>query len=69
MVGRALLALLLVAADADGCLVCNTDTGEAVRNGILDDFTFNLLATLAPFPLLFAVVAGLHWGWPARRSA
>jgi hypothetical protein len=61
------ITLLLSAGTALACPVCDTATGEAVRAGILDDFALTLLATLAPFPILLAVVAGLHRGWPSRR--
>jgi hypothetical protein len=70
MMRGAWLALpLLCALDAWGCPVCDTGTGAAVRAGITGDFLFGLLATVAPFPFLAAVVAGLHWGWPFRRSS
>lgn len=50
------------------CPLCSTGTGDVVRAGIADDFGAKLLATAAPFPVLAAIVALLHWGWPGRRS-
>jgi hypothetical protein len=50
---------------AAACPVCDTGTGQQVRAGILDDsFGRTLLAVVLPFPLLLAVVAGIHFGWP-----
>jgi hypothetical protein len=44
------------------CPVCDTATGQAVRRGILSaDLAGNLLATLAPFPVLLFLVALLHF--------
>ena len=58
-----LLAVALFAAPALGCPVCDTGTGQQVRDGILDDqFGFNLFATLVPFPILIAVAAFIHFG-------
>jgi hypothetical protein len=59
--------LLGFAATALACPVCDSGTGEAVRAGILADFGTHLLVTVAPFPVLVAVVALLHWGWPPWR--
>lgn len=59
--------LVSFAATALACPVCDTGTGEAVRTGILADFGTHLLVTIAPFPVLAAVVALLHWGWPPWR--
>jgi hypothetical protein len=62
----ALLVLGVRAALA--CPVCDTATGEAVRNGIAADFGSSLFATIAPFPVLLAVVGVLHRGWPLWRA-
>jgi hypothetical protein len=63
------VALLICAAPALACPVCDSDTGVAVRNGIAADFASNVLVTLAPFPILTAIVAVLHYGWPPRRRS
>jgi hypothetical protein len=60
---------LLAAAIGEACPVCTTGTGEAVRAGIVTDFGTRLLAIVAPFPVLIAVVALLHRGWPPWRSS
>jgi hypothetical protein len=63
-----LLALALTAAPAAACPVCDTGTGRQVRHGIVDDqFGFNLLATLLPFPFLIGIAALIHFGWPGRK--
>ena len=63
------VALLLIAAPALGCPICNTGTGDEVRAGIFDgNFAYNLFATLLPFPLLVGIVAFIHFGGPRRRS-
>jgi hypothetical protein len=62
------LAPLLAATDASACPLCNTGTGDAVRAGIVADFSGHLLAIVAPFPVLIAAVALLHRGWPPWRS-
>lgn len=60
-----LLGTLLSVSAAAACPLCDTGTGQQVRAGIFgEDFTSNLLATLAPFPF-FALFAGvLHVGLP-----
>lgn len=66
-----LLALLIVVgatSSAFGCPLCATDTGAAVRAGIAVDAGPRLLAVLAPFPALIAVVAWLHRGRPDVRT-
>ena len=59
----ALLAALAVPAGALACPVCNTDTGSEVRAGIFDSsFSRNVVAVLAPFPILVGIVAFIHFG-------
>jgi hypothetical protein len=51
-------------ATAAACPVCNTETGAAVRAGLFDDrFPETMAGILAPFPVLLAIVALLHFGW------
>lgn len=55
--------VLTAAAPALACPICDTGTGQQVRAGILDDqFAFNLVATLLPFPILIGIVAVIHFG-------
>jgi hypothetical protein len=57
-----LLALSL-AVPAAACPVCPSETGEQVRAGLLDrDWRSGVLATLAPFVVVFGVVAWIHFG-------
>jgi hypothetical protein len=57
-----------VASTAFGCPVCDSGTGEQVRAALFDeDFGRTLIAVLLPFPILLAVVAMIHFGWPVRR--
>lgn len=59
--------LMLSASIAGACPVCHTPTGQQVRAGIFNErFGENLLLTLAPFPVLAAAVAALHYGGRSR---
>jgi hypothetical protein len=51
---------------AAACPVCHTALGAQVRAGLLDGLGVNLLATLAPFPVLGLVVVAVHLGWTRR---
>ena len=45
-------------------------TGRAVRAGILgEDYGRTLVAVLLPFPILFGVVAAIHFGGPGVPGA
>ena len=67
LVAPAILVLILCVSAA-ACPVCDTGTGQQVRAGILDaDFGWTLLAVVLPFPVLLAIVAVLHFGWPRFR--
>jgi hypothetical protein len=62
--------LLLPAAAADACPVCQSETGKQVRAGIFNaDFGSNLLAISLPFPVLLGVAAALHFGFRPREGA
>ena len=62
------ILVLTLSAPAGACPVCDTGTGRQVRAGIFDgDFGRTLLAVALPFPILLAVVAAIHFGWPATR--
>jgi hypothetical protein len=70
MRNRAALAILvlILSAPAGACPVCDTGTGRQVWAGILDEnFGRTLLAVALPFPVLLAVVAVIHFGWPPFR--
>jgi hypothetical protein len=52
------------------CPVCRTGTGEAVRSGIFNvDFGVNLIVTVAPFVVFYAIAALVYYGWPAFLTA
>jgi hypothetical protein len=58
---------VVVAGRAFACPLCTTGTGELVRAGIFDgNFVATMLGTVAPFPVLLAIVAALHFGWTPR---
>ncbi len=62
------LALLAVATPALACPVCNGETGGIVRAAIFNaEFLPTLASTLAPFPVLLALVAALRFAWPPHR--
>ncbi|HYC55784.1 MAG TPA: hypothetical protein VEL28_12695 [Candidatus Binatia bacterium] len=47
------------------CMVCDTPTGEAVRAGVFDgSFVLTAMATLSPLPVIAAIAAAIHFGWP-----
>jgi hypothetical protein len=58
--------IVFAATPASACPICDTETGVAVRTGIVENFSTHFLATIAPFPVLIAAVALLHWGAPRR---
>ena len=61
-----LVVVLLMSATALSCPVCDTETGKDVRAGIFDEeFGRNAVLTLLPFPVLLAIVAMIHFGFPA----
>ncbi len=61
----AVLAVQAAASTSVACPVCDTGTGEQVRAGILNEkFGSTLVTVLLPFPILLAVVAVIHFGWP-----
>jgi hypothetical protein len=62
------ILVLILGAPCGACPVCDTGTGRQVRAGILDEnFGRTLLAVALPFPVLLAVVAVVHFGWPPFR--
>jgi hypothetical protein len=59
------LALAVWIPPVSACPLCESETGQQVREGIFnDDFGVNLLVTLLPFPVLIAIVVLLHYGLP-----
>lgn len=70
--GRGLVtfgAILLGAAPALTCPLCESEAGQQVRAGIFnEDFGYNLLLTASPFPVLLGIVALIHFGWPGPRA-
>lgn len=70
---RALAALWFVAASctarASACPVCDSETGQSVRAGILnDDLSANAWATALPFLVLGIVISAVHFAGLSRRS-
>jgi hypothetical protein len=64
-----IVGVLFLPADALGCTVCDSDTGAAVRAGIFDGrFLGKLALTALPFPILFGLVAVMHFGLPGRKG-
>jgi hypothetical protein len=61
--------ILLSAAPAAACTVCDSANGQAVREAFVedDDFTVNLMAATLPSLAFAGVVALVHFGWPARE--
>ena len=55
--------LLGTAAIAAACPVCNTETGQQVREGIFGEgFVQNVFAVAAPIPILLGMALALsHW--------
>jgi hypothetical protein len=65
----AFLGSLTVTPSANACPVCRSATGRQVRAGLFnEDFGFNLLASLLPFPIFLGIVAAIH-GVPGRGPA
>lgn len=55
------LSVLSLADPLFACPVCDTDTGKEVRAGIFDkDFSKNIVLTLLPFPIFFAIAALIY---------
>lgn len=60
------VALAFSAPAAHACPVCHSETGKEVRAGLFnEDFAFNVLASVLPFPIFLGIVAAIH-GLPAR---
>ncbi len=54
---------------SEGCTVCRSESGRAVRQGIFDGrFMRNLALTASPFPLFLGLVVLIHSGFPGRRD-
>ncbi len=66
-IGRIWMALMLAlpALPGNACPICETDTGQQVRQGIFDgSFGWNVFVTLLPFPILLGVVLAIYFGIP-----
>lgn len=62
------ILVLTLSAPAGACPFCDTGIGRQVRAGIFDDdFGRTLFAVALPFPILLAVIAAIHFGWPVTR--
>jgi hypothetical protein len=62
-----LTASLGLSTPAFGCPFCQSGTAEKVRAGIFNsDFGYHLGVSLAPFPVLIAILILIFYG-PARR--
>ena len=58
-----------VGVPAAACPVCDTGTGDAVREGIREDLAVSVAATVLPFALAGGVIMAVHVGLsPARRK-
>jgi hypothetical protein len=70
---RLAAVLFLLACDAavaDACPVCQSETGEQVRAGIVGaDFGPNLLVSLLPFLMVLGLAAALHCGFTPKERA
>lgn len=61
----ALLTSLTFATTALACPVCDSDTGQEVRDGIFnEDFLTDAAAVLLPVPVLIGIVMAIHYGLP-----
>lgn len=70
---RLVCAILLLAGlspiAAWPCPVCNTPTGDQVREGIFNrHFVRNAVIVLAPFPIFAAGVAWIYFGGSSARK-
>lgn len=66
----AILAWCLLVTPAAACPVCNSGTGQQVRQGIFDGrFGYHLLVVLLPFPIFLGVALALYYGLPKRRPS
>ena len=61
----AVAVLTTMVSALSACPVCDGETGQQVRAGIMDEnFIGTIVAVLLPFPILLACVAMIHFGWP-----
>lgn len=68
LVAATLIGLLAPPTVADACPICASETGAEVRAGIFnEDFGWNLLVTVLPFPLMLGIAAALHFGFAPRE--
>lgn len=52
------------------CTVCDSAIGREVRNGIFQEqFWPTLLSVIAPFPVLIAAVAAIHFFLPPNSNS
>jgi hypothetical protein len=59
----------LWACTVSACPVCHTAVGEQVRAGTFNSsFLARLFATLAPIPVLAAVVVCMYFGFPSFKG-
>jgi hypothetical protein len=66
-----LAAAMLCPLPADACPYCNSEVGAQVAAEIFNqDFWSNAALVLAPIPVLLALIAWIHLGfpWPSRRA-
>lgn len=64
-----LVGFLVLSGSLCACPLCNTETGKQVREGIFGpDFGINVLLTLAPFPMLFGIIALIFWAIPDSQT-
>ena len=67
--GLASAAVLAAPAAVVACPFCGTETSEQVRAALFNDsFWVNAAMVLAPFPLVLAIIGGLHLAFNPRSG-
>jgi hypothetical protein len=55
-------AVWLFSSSLAACPICNSETGEAVRAGIENNFGFNFLAAMSPFGVILILILAATGG-------
>jgi heme/copper-type cytochrome/quinol oxidase subunit 2 len=62
------IATCVLSGAVMACPLCRSDTGEAVRAAIVDEhLPISIVATVAPFALVLAIVALVHFAGSRNR--